>query len=175
MTPPERIVLVGYRGTGKTTVGPILAARLGWSFFDCDDVLEQSTGRTVSELFRTEGEAGFRDRETAVLADLCGRERVVIATGGGAVLRETNRAVIRRGGVVAWLTAPAEVIHRRLTDDPHTAARRPALTTGGLDEVVNLLAVREPLYRAVADLTLDSTNRSPDELATDILAFLARS
>ena len=171
---PRRIVLVGYRGTGKTTVGPVLATRLGWAFADCDDVVENYAGRAVAEIFRAEGEAGFRDRESAAVNELCGKDRLVIATGGGAVLRESNRKAMKRDGFVVWLTAPAEVIHRRLTEDPATAARRPALTIGGFDEIVSLLAVREPMYREVADLVLESSYRSPDELANDILAALPR-
>jgi shikimate kinase len=166
-----RIIVVGYRGAGKSTVGPIVAARLGWAFLDCDEEVERAAGRSVAELFHVEGEAGFRDRESAALAESCERGRVVIATGGGAVLRETNRALIKEAGFVVWLTAPAGVIHDRLSRDPATAGRRPALTaTGGLDEIVALLAVREPLYRAVADLVLDTTYRSPEELAADILS-----
>ncbi|HEY2784233.1 MAG TPA: shikimate kinase AroL [Fimbriiglobus sp.] len=172
MTRPARIVLVGYRGAGKTTVGPRLAERLGWAFADCDDLVERAAGRTVAEIFRDEGEAGFRLRESAALEDLCRPERVVIATGGGAVLREANREAMKRAGFVVWLTAPAETIHRRLAADPATSTRRPALTTGGWSEIAALLAVREPLYRSVADLILETGERSPDELATDILAAL---
>jgi shikimate kinase len=170
VTRPPRIFLVGYRGAGKTTVGPVLATKLGWRFADCDDEVERAAGRTVAELFRDEGEAGFRGRESAALNDLCRQDRVVVATGGGAVLGESNRTAMTRAGFVVWLTAPADVLHRRLTRDPTTAARRPALTTGGFEEVANLLAVREPLYRAVADLTLDSSDRSPEELAAAILS-----
>ena len=170
VTPASRIILVGYRGAGKTTVGPVLAARLGWPFADCDDRVEETAGTTIAEIFRTEGEAGFRDRESAALEELLREEKIVLATGGGAVLREVNRTAMKRAGFVVWLTAPAEVVYRRLTADPTTAARRPALAAGGLDEVVQLLAAREPLYRAVADFVSDSSDRSPDELATAILA-----
>lgn len=171
LTRPERIVLVGYRGAGKSTVGPVLAGKLGWLFADCDDEVERAAGRTVAEIFHSEGESGFRDRESSALDDLCRRDRVVIATGGGAVLREGNRARMRSGFVV-WLTAPADVLYRRLTEDPTTAARRPTLSGGGFDEVTKLLAVREPLYRSAADLSLDTSTRSPDELAGDILSAL---
>jgi shikimate kinase len=147
-----------------------VAAKLGWAFADCDDRIEHASGRSIAEIFRTEGEAGFRDRESAALEALLVQDRLVLATGGGAVLRDANRARITAAGFVVWLTAPAAVLYRRLTEDPTTAARRPALIAGGLDEVVSLLAVREPLYRHVADLTLDSSDRSPVELADAILA-----
>src|SRR5207302_10302778 len=123
VTRPPRIVLVGYRGAGKTTVGPVLAAKLGWDFADCDDRVEATAGTTVAAIFAREGEAGFRDRESAALAGLMARDRVVVATGGGAVLRSANRDLLKAGFVV-WLRAPAAVLDRRMTEDPTTAARR---------------------------------------------------
>src|SRR5262245_54311263 len=124
----SRILLVGYRGTGKTTVGRLLAAALGWDFFDADDQIEAAAGRTVADSFAAEGEPGFRDREAAALAELCLGANRVIATGGGAVLRPANRELLRRAGFVAWLTAPPAVVWERLQTDPTTAARRPNLT-----------------------------------------------
>ena len=157
---------------GRRRLARRLAARLGWKFADCDDLVEHLAGRTVAEIFAAEGEAGFRIRESAALEFLCRQDRLIIATGGGAVLREANRVTMKRAGFVVWLTAPAETIHLRLNEDPTTAARRPNLTTGGLGEIVSLLTVREPLYREVADLVLESGERSPDELADNILAAL---
>jgi shikimate kinase len=169
MTNP-RLFLIGYRGTGKSTVGRLVAAALDWDFADADTALEQATGRTVAELYATEGEAGFRDRESAVLAEYARHTRLVLATGGGVVLRPANRAMLRSSGYVAWLTAPPEAIWHRLQADPTTATRRPALTTGGFDEVVTLLAVREPLYREVADGVFPTEDRSPEQVAAAILA-----
>ena len=124
-TPARPVVfLVGYRGAGKTAVGRALAARLGWAFHDADAELESQVGATVADLFAAEGEAGFRDREAAVLADLVTRPRVVIATGGGVVLRSANRDVLRTGFVV-WLTASAETLWGRIRSDPLSTARRP--------------------------------------------------
>lgn len=173
---PPRIFLVGYRGTGKSTVGRLVAARLGWAFADADEHLELAAGRSVSEIFAAEGEPAFRDRESAVLADLCLRDRTVIATGGGVVLRPANRDRLA-GGFVVWLTAPPEAIWRRLEADPHTAGRRPNLTTaGGIQEVTAVLAAREPLYRSAADVAVPTDGRSPDAVAADILtAWEART
>jgi shikimate kinase len=167
---PERILLVGYRGTGKTTVGRLLADQLGWTFADCDDAIEAAAGKSVADIFTAEGETGFRDCEAAVLRELCARERCVIATGGGAVLRPSNRELLRASGFVAWLTASPETIWARLQSDPTTAARRPKLTAaGGVNEVQALVAAREPLYREVADFVADADAPSPEAVAAAIL------
>lgn len=152
-------------------MGRHVAARLGWDFRDADTVLETSAGKSIAEVFASEGEVGFRDRESAVLAGLAGQSRCVVATGGGVVLRQENRAILRSAGFVAWLTASPETLWNRLSTDPTTAGRRPNLTaTGGLDEVIRLLAIREPLYREVAHIVVDTEGRSPEVVATDILS-----
>lgn len=167
----DRLILIGYRGTGKTTVGRLVAARLGWAFVDSDEQIEAATGQTIAGLFASEGEEGFRNREAAVLAELCGRDRVVLATGGGAVLRAENRQRLRAAGFVVWLTAPAEVIWHRLQNDPLGGQRRPNLTAaGGPDEVRTLLATRTPLYRDLADLTIETHTRSPEAVVDAILS-----
>jgi shikimate kinase len=168
---PPNIILVGYRCTGKTTVGRLLADRLGWTFADADERVEAVAGKSIAEIFASEGEQSFRDRESAALAELCARPRCVIATGGGAVLREHNRQLLKSGGFVAWLTASPEAIWSRLQVDPTTAARRPNLTaTGGLDEVRALVAAREPLYRETTDFNVASDALSPEAVADAILA-----
>jgi shikimate kinase len=167
---PERILLVGYRGTGKSTVGRFLARELGWEFVDSDSLIEAAAGKTITEIFDLEGEAGFRVREAEVLRTLSGRDRAVISTGGGIVLRPANRELLKGSGFVVWLTARPETIWHRLQQDPSSSARRPNLTAaGGVDEVRALLAVREPLYRAVADLTVDADVPSPESVAATIL------
>jgi shikimate kinase len=164
------VILVGYRGTGKTTVGGLLAARLGWEFADADDLVEATAGKSVAAIFADEGEAGFRDREAAALGELCRRERLVLASGGGAVLRPANRELLRGAGLVAWLTATPETIWARLQGDSTTAARRPNLTpAGGIGEVRALLAAREPLYRELAHFTVATDAPSPGEVADAIL------
>lgn len=164
----ERLFLIGYRGTGKSIVGELLAAALGWDFLDADAVVEESAGKTIADIFATDGEQAFRDRESAVLVNL--PPQLVLATGGGVVLRPANRTILKTSGYVAWLTASPEAIWHRLQSDPTTAARRPALTTGGYEEVVNLLAVREPLYREVADGVFPTEGRSPGHVAAAIMA-----
>jgi shikimate kinase len=167
--PQSLICLIGPRGSGKTTVARLLAERLGWSWVDADEVLEARHGKSVRAVFADEGEAGFRDKEAAVLADLCGRERHVIATGGGVVLREANRELLRRSARVVWLTADAETLWERLSADASTADRRPALAGGGLGEIVEVLRARAPLYRACADLTIETAGRTPHAVVEEIL------
>src|SRR5947209_7605430 len=95
--------LIGYRGTGKSTIGPLLARRLGWGFADADGLIEAAAGMSIAGIFAAEGEAGFRDRESAALAELCRLTDHVVATGGGVVLRPANRGLLRNSGFVAWL------------------------------------------------------------------------
>jgi shikimate kinase len=164
------LFIIGYRGSGKTTVGRILADRLAWAFLDADAVLEQRYGQTIREIFAAEGEAGFREKEATVLVDLCTRTNTVIATGGGIVLRDQNRNLLKRRGFVAWLTADAPTLLARIQADPATAERRPALAGGGPAEIEKLLAVREPLYRACADVVVPVGALSPEQAADAILA-----
>ena len=166
----RNIILIGYRGTGKTTVGHLLILRTKGGFTDLDDLIEASAGKSIAEIFATEGEAGFRDREAAELAVICQFSECIIGTGGGAILREANRRLMRESGFVVWLTASPETVWERLKRDPTTAARRPNLTaTGGLDEVKTLLAAREPLYRETADYRIATDDLSPEAVADAIL------
>jgi shikimate kinase len=164
------ILLIGPRGSGKTTVGRALAARLGWAFADADEHVEAAAGQTIAAIFAAEGEAGFRDREAAALAELCGHTDHVVATGGGAVLRPANRELLRRSGFVVWLDVTPEVAWARLQADPTTAARRPNLTAaGGLEEVRTLIAARGPLYRQTAHVVIPAGAPSPDAAAAAII------
>jgi shikimate kinase len=169
---PERIFLIGPRGSGKTTVARLLAAALGWQDIDADAELEARADCCIREIFETEGEAGFRRREADVLADLCRRNRLVIATGGGVILREENCERLKTGRVI-WLTADAEALWARINDDSSTRDRRPALTAAaGKSEVEHLLSTREPLYRACADLMIDTTAHAPEDIVHMILSSL---
>src|ERR1051326_4713831 len=168
------IFLIGYRGTGKTTVAALLARRLGWPWVDADALLEQRAGCTIPEIFAKESEAGFRARESALLTELCTLDSHVIATGARVVLDPKTRELLKRTGRVIWLTADADTIHRRLMHDTTSQARRPALTTGGLTEIVDLLAVRAPLYRGWANLTIHTREQGPGDIATQVLDWLAK-
>jgi RNA polymerase sigma factor (TIGR02999 family) len=171
--PIKNIFLIGYRGVGKTTVAPILAARLGWNWVDADTLLEERHGRSIRDIFDQEGETGFRDKEAALLEELCSAKEQVIATGGGVVLRPANQERLRASGWTVWLTVDANTLWQRLQHDSNTAERRPVLTVGGLEEIRELLRLREPLYRSCADVIIDSTHRSPVDVSDEILSRLA--
>ena len=164
------ISLIGYRATGKTTLAELLARRLQWQWIDADAEIERLAGKTIAEIFAVDGEAAFRDLESRIIIDLCGRDRLVLAAGGGAAMREENRQAMRRCGKVVWLTARPETILKRMSGDASTPQRRPSLTDRDpLQEIVQLLALREPMYRQAADLIIDTENRDPGELTADIL------
>jgi shikimate kinase len=162
------LLLIGYRGTGKTTVAKLLAERLGWNWLDADAELERRSRQTIAQLFQQYGEPHFRDLESNVLKDLVNRDSWVLALGGGVVGREENRRRLKAAGTVIWLQADPETIFQRITADATTAQRRPALSVGGLDEVRELLAARTPLYAQCADLIIDTTGKLPDEVAEQI-------
>jgi shikimate kinase len=153
-----RLTLIGYRGTGKSTVARLLADRLGCGWSDADEAFERDTGASIADHFREHGEDSFRTREEAILRRLLTEERGVLATGGGVVLREANRCLLRtHGRPVFWLDASPEAILARLAGDPSTVSARPALSAAGvLTEVPAILAVREPWYAATADLRIDA-------------------
>jgi shikimate kinase len=170
---PRGLVLVGYRGTGKSTVGRLLAERLGQPFVDADAALERALGRSIRSHFSQFGEPDFRDREAETLDALAAVPGRVLATGGGVILREANRDILKRYGVVAWLTAESSTLAERLGRNPTAVAARPALTTAGtLGEIDELLRIRTPLYRAVADLECPTDGRSPVQVAESLLAAL---
>ena len=164
----DGIFLIGYRGSGKTTVARLLAEKLGWQHIDADEYLERKYQRTIRQIFAEEGEAGFREKEAVVLAELSSLQAHVISTGGGIVLRPENRELLKTGFVI-WLKAPASVLFERIQKDATTAERRPALTTGGLAEIEQLLAVREPLYEQCAHMAIDCTELSPEEVVSRAL------
>jgi shikimate kinase len=168
----NNIFLIGYRGTGKSTIARRLADKLGWSAVDADEFLEHRFGKTIRAIFAEEGEAGFRAKEAAILAEICQHAKQVIATGGGVVLRSDNRQMIKNAGFVVWLTADAQTLWNRLQADASSKERRPALTTGGLAEIVELLQAREPYYRDCANLVVDTVGLVPEEIVATILGHV---
>jgi shikimate kinase len=174
--PATNIALIGYRGTGKTTIAQLVALRLGYDWVDADVEVESTVGMSIAEIFATSEEEKFRDVEEQVVAELCGRQRMVLALGGGAVLREESRRRLAKCGAVVWLKASAATIESRLADDPTTGGRRPNLTNhGGRTEIEALLHEREPIYRSCATLEVDTEDRAPADIADEIVAALTPS
>ena len=167
------IILIGYRCTGKTTIGEILAERLGWPLVDTDTLIQDRAGRSIQEIVAEGGWADFRRREREIIADVAARDRQVISAGGGAVLDEENAKALRALGRVVLLTASPETIWGRMQADPKTAAERPNLTdSGGIAEIRNLLAERRPKYLAACHYEIPTDRFSPEETAGRILAWL---
>jgi shikimate kinase len=168
------ITLIGYRGTGKTTVGAELAGRLGWEFVDTDSLIEQRAGKSIAEIFAEEGEPRFRNLERSIVREQLARDRVVLSVGGGAVLDEANRQAIRQAGPAVWLQASTDMIVARITADPASDRQRPALSAQKdlRDEVTLLLARREPLYDDTATIRIETDGRTPAAIVDEILAQL---
>jgi shikimate kinase len=168
------LFLIGYRGAGKTEVARLLAPMLAWSWLDADAVLEERHAQSIRQIFAAEGEGGFRAKESALLQELSGLNDHVIATGGGVILREENRAVLKRGAVV-WLRAPADVLWQRIQADANTAQRRPDLAQGGLAEIEEMLRVREPLYQGCQDFTVGASESTPLQIAEMIAVWFRQT
>jgi shikimate kinase len=165
------LILIGFRGTGKSTVARLLAERLAMRMVDTDALVEATAGQSIADIFLHRGEPGFRDLEAAALAEACADEPAVIAAGGGVVLRGENRELIARTCKAVWLTATAESIARRVEADESTRSRRPKLTK--LDsriEIEQLLATREPFYRGCAEMVVDTEGKTAEQVAAEILA-----
>jgi shikimate kinase len=171
----SRIRLIGYRGTGKSAVAQALALRLGWDWIDADVELELRAGKSIAAIFADEGESAFRELESAILCELADRERVVLATGGGIVLQAENREILCNGALVVWLKARPETIFRRVANDWNTVSRRPNLTTGGLEEIRELLEQRAPFYHECAHFEIDTDEKSISEVVAKILGWLQSS
>jgi shikimate kinase len=160
------IALIGYRGSGKSTVGKRLADRLWHTFVDTDELIVKRAGKSIREIFESDGESKFRELESQVVSEVCKLPDHVIALGGGAVMREENRRAIKDAGLkVIYLKCDPEELLKRIESDPATAAARPSLTSlgGGIEEVRKILTEREPVYRSVMTGELDVTNLSPQD------------
>ena len=166
MRVPENIFLVGFMGSGKSTVGQQLAGELGKTFFDCDRVLEERTGVDIPYIFDLEGEEGFRRREAAVLRELVAKLGIVLATGGGVVGDSANRSALAANGFVVYLRAPADLLYQRTARDRNRPMLHAADPRARIDE---LLAVRDPLYREVADLVVETGRRGSRRVVQEIV------
>jgi len=164
------IVLIGYRGTGKSTVGRALAAKLGRAVVSTDQEIVRRAGRTIPQIVADHGWEYFRDLESEVCKDLAGRNNLIIDTGGGAILRQKNVAALKQNGLLFWLTASVETIATRIGRD----TQRPSLTgtKSFVEEIQDVLSERTPSYQAAADHTLSTDGRSVNQLVENILHVL---
>ncbi len=165
------VILVGPMGSGKSAVGRRLAKALNREFVDSDDVIEERTGVDIAYIFEKEGETGFRKRERKIIEELTRRQGVVLATGGGAILAPKNRAALRRSGTVIYLhtSVPQQLKRTR-------GKKRPLLNRGKRREVLEeLLETRDPLYREIADLVVETDGRSVTSVAKEVREKLGSS
>ncbi|EED36432.1 shikimate kinase [Luminiphilus syltensis NOR5-1B] len=158
-------------GAGKSTIGRQLAVKMGREFVDSDSEIEHRTGADIPWIFDVEGESGFRDREQAIIAELAQRQNIVVATGGGAILREANRAVMAAAGVVVYLQASIRAQVKRTAQD----RSRPLLATGNRQQILtDLMRVREPLYSGAADITVKTEGSGSRKAVDRIIAELVK-
>ena len=167
------IILTGYRCTGKTSTGRRLSARLGRPLFDTDDLVLHRTGRTVEQIVTDGGWPAFRNAERAVIRNLSLLDGGIVATGGGALMDPRNIGYLQENGLFIWLVADAATIAGRLEKDQAVGNKRPSLSGKPVvEEVQEILAQREPIYRSIADLTVDTACRNVEAVATVICRHL---
>lgn len=172
------IVLIGYRGSGKTTVGRLLADGLGKPFIDIDDSIVARTGRNIRQIFEQDGEAAFRDHEANALEEALDRMDHIVSVGGGAIERESNRTLLAKAGnQVFYLRCDPQELLRRIQDDTSTFASRPPLTPlgGGIAEIRAVLSRREPIYRSVMTDEIDVTRLRPGQTVALLLERIRRA
>lgn len=167
---PTRVLLLGMMGSGKSSVGRALAARTGWPFVDNDVLVQRATGLSASELLRNRGEAALREAESAALrAGLAIPAPAIVATAAGTIMRPEDRDLMHDGGLVVWLHAPAPVLAARAVGASH----RPWLDDDPVAWFAETIAEREPLYRSVADIVVDTGAANPDAAADEVVAVLS--
>ena len=168
------VVLIGFRGSGKSTVGKALSERLGREFIDCDAWIENHTGITIREIFEKHGESHFRTLESQAIGELSAMDGKIIATGGGAALKYQNMQVFKRnGGKIFFLEVGAETAFRRIQGDETTRSRRPALTEKDpFTEVKEQIELRRPYYLKGADLTIATDGVKIEDIVLEILKHI---
>ena len=170
------LLLIGYRGCGKSGVGKLLSELLDRDLIDTDIAIETSQGKTIAEIFAEVGEEGFRDLESNQIANLDSlKESAIISLGGGAILRPENRRCIRNLGKTVWLQATPETIFERISNDETTQSRRPKLSNlSDSDEIRSILEMRVPWYKEVADLAVSTDGVSMEQVAKTIVDWHQR-
>jgi len=169
------VVLVGFRGSGKSTVGKALSERLGREFIDCDDFIEKRTAMSIREIFERHGESHFRTLESEALTELSKLDGKIVATGGGAVLKYQNMQLFKRaGGLVFFLKVSPETAFNRIQGDPATRTRRPALTDKDpATEIREQITLRAPYYLQAADIVVPVDERTVVDIVDEVVRHLA--
>ena len=177
----RHLVLIGYRGSGKTSIGKLVARLLGMEYIDTDIQIQARAGCSIREIFADQGEEAFRDMETRALADLLASKELsptLIETGGGIIMRPENREMIKKMGMVIWLAVSPEVATARITADSFSDEQRPPLSDQSLaEEVERMIALRNPLYSELADVHVanDSARLSTDAVAEAVIEMLRQT
>jgi len=167
------IILIGYRAAGKTTVGRKLSDTLRKAFVDTDDLIEELQGSPISEIVKSQGWDHFRAIEKKVISEISKHDELIIASGGGVVLSPENVETLKRNGFVIWLKADLEALLGRMAKDPRTATARPSLTgKGSLEELKEVLAQREVLYRKASEVQVDTSTLDEEEVVRSVLSLL---
>ena len=163
------IFLIGYRCSGKTAVGRMLAHQFARAFVDTDDEVVGKAGMSIKDIVNREGWESFRKKERQVIQCVCRRDQQVVATGGGVVLDRKNVADMKRAGRLVWLKANADTIKKRMLADQRTEGLRPSLSGGDLlEEIEDMLHARNPLYQAAMDFSIETDRRGVDEICEAI-------
>ncbi|MDB4632081.1 shikimate kinase [Pirellulaceae bacterium] len=167
------ISLIGYRGTGKSTVGKLVAEQLKIQHLDSDNEIVHRAKHSIKEIFESIGELGFRDLESEIVANLMTQSNAVISWGGGVILREKNRKLIRKSDHVFWLTANPVILNQRINADAGSALNRPALSNlVGIEEIKSILDQRIPLYDDCASVQIATDSKPVDSIAKEIVSFV---
>jgi shikimate kinase len=167
------IVLIGYRGAGKSIVGKQLANRLGMEFIDTDSLLEERHRKRISDIVASHGWDHFRILEKQLIHEISKQDHLVIASGGGVVLDSNNIIALRKRGLLIWLKSEPEVLIKRMGEDPQTTSQRPSLTgKESLEEIEEVLAYRNPLYEWASSVHIDTTTLDIETVVEKILSIL---
>jgi len=169
------IVLIGYRGAGKSVVGRRLAGQLQREFVDTDDLIEERLGAPIRAIVESNGWGHFRSAEKRIIEEISGRDHLVIAPGGGAVLDAANVTALKRNGLIIWLKADWQILRKRMAEDSRTFAQRPTLTgKGALEELRDVIAIRDGIYERAAEVQIDTSALNVKEVVGGVLSIFRK-